>query len=71
MFSVGASCPEGSTGDNVPSGCTVRAGYAGTIQALSESPYYEIRGTDDPNALQGGVQLLAVRLWGMDEKGRK
>ncbi|CAJ1379259.1 unnamed protein product, partial [Effrenium voratum] len=34
------SCPSGSTGTNVVSGCTCKAGYSGAITASSTSPYY-------------------------------
>ena len=35
-----ASCPDDSTGNDVPTGCTCDAGFSGTITATSSSPFY-------------------------------
>ncbi|CAE7773024.1 MEGF11 [Symbiodinium sp. CCMP2456] len=35
-----AACPAGSTGTDVPSGCTCSAGYTGSIAVSGKSPFY-------------------------------
>ena len=51
-----AQCPEGSTGD-VPTGCTVLAGYGGTVTAISEHPYYKVtNGGLNETALLGSLR---------------
>lgn len=35
------SCPTGSSGEGVPSGCTCNAGFTGSITKSSEAPFFE------------------------------
>ena len=52
---LAVACPGGTTGINLPSGCTTNAGYSGTVTATTTAPYYAIDNVNGgaPKCIEG------------------